>query len=289
MKPIKTFLISTIMTLGLCGNATAQTYANFQGIALDGNVFTAADFGLDPASNPKSAVITKQYEDFMGRGYDKDVQTVEFDNQGRLTSFSFDRASYSPLRVEYTYNPEGKVATAKVMEQLVTMVSKPTPLVTKEYTYTWNGDKVSSISETIYVDNGLNYKGNSTQLNLTYGAGGKLASAVCKETPRVKFNFDTNGKKTDGRSFQCDGYNNGYPYDSDFDKLDEVFRMVNLSKKLPLHWSNMDDDPTLVYGAPFEVDLSGAEVEKDSNGNWISAKFSGGEFPDIYTREIVYF
>lgn len=281
-------MAAIIAAAGTLTSNAQNVYANYQGIPIDGTVFTVADFGLNPDSHPKSAKITKQYEDFMGRGYDKDIQTVEFDDNGRLTSFTYDGATYAPLRVVYTYGPDGNLSEMDVFEQLVTMVDNPTPLVNKHYTYNWDNGKVSYITETINVDKGLNYKGNPTQLNVTYGANGKVSSAVCKQSPRVKFNFDSNGKKTDGRSFQCDGYNNGYPYGSDYDKMDDVFRKVNLTRNIPLHWSNMDDDPNLIYGKPFEFDINSAAVTRDDKGNWTEAKFSGGEFPDIYTMEIVY-
>ena len=287
MKLKTVFSIAALTAATFSFNGIAQTYGNFQGIPMDGTVCTVADFGLDPSTNPKKLVVTKQYEDFLGRGYDKDIQTVEFDDNGRMTSFSFNGASYAPLRVQYEYGPDGKVSKINVMEQLVTMVNKPTPLVTKDYTYNWNNGRVSSISETINVDKGLNYKGSPVTLTLNYGANGKIASATSKQSSRIKFNFDANGKKTDGRSWQCDGYNNGYPYDV-YDNIDEVFHMVNTTRKVPLHWSNMDDDVNLVYGMPFEVDLTQATVTKDDKGNWVKAEMSGGEFPDIFTRVIEY-
>lgn len=265
--------------------AGAQARGSFQGIPLDGSYFTVEDFDLDPSTNPKSVKIQRQYDDFLHPGYSIDTQYVTFDDQGRVVEFLFDRHIYNPLKVDYTYGDNGKLSKIHVQQQAVTAVEdNPTPLMDIDYVYTWSGNGVSDIAETITVDRGLNYKGSPVHLKVT-SVNGKPTKATAT---RINFEFDGNGKKTSGRSWQLDGYDNDWPYGLGYDKVDDIFRMVNLTHKLPLHWSNMDDDPDLVYGAPFNINFSGAQVEKDANGNWIKATLPGDDYPDIFIREIEY-
>lgn len=290
------------LTIGLALNASAQkksatktsggggSYAMFNLIPYDGIVPTAADFGLK--GNVKKVA---ERSDNLFPGYIN--YNLQFDPQGRLVlkeNFDADDDTYSPQRYEFTYSEDGRLASIVYTYQAITN-TPPTALVKATYDYNWDGSKLSGITETLSIDNGLNYQGKPTHLNLSYDGNGRLASANCSEVSRVKITFNPDGTIASQSRSDCE-YETKTT--SRGEKVDDLFTLVNLTDKRPLKWFSayypVEFADSYDYQGPRTIKgvnklSSSATFETDAKGNWTKAVSQDSGLEEVFIREIEYY
>lgn len=275
----------------------ATVYALFdQIIPFDGKVPTVEDFGYKKSDKIKTVIENGIDDEAIGFSEIR----LDFDPEGRLIlSENNPDDAYSPTRFNITYQDNGKVESITYTYQPAVQDSYYTPLIKCVYTYNWDGDKVDEITETITVDEGINYKGQPTHLKMKYDTNGNLASATCKENPKVSFQFDNNGRLIKKGTYSCD-YKNYIDQGYNPTSLDKLFTAVN-KKKAPLKWSfytqpdqyssveDLNRGNSFLYGMNY-IDESSKPIYKyDQKNNWTSATifYDGGK--SVITRDITYY
>lgn len=272
----------------------AATYALFtNALPLTGVVPTVESFGFKKSDKVKSLKESVDDENSIGFA----DYTLVFDENGRLILREVDEYdAYAPSRYKLTYDDQGNLSTLTAISQPAVTDNFYTPLVQRDYVYTWTDGKVSEISETITIDQGVNYKGDPTHLDFNYDDNGILVSAICRENPKVFFKCNIKGKIIETGGYDC-GYKKPAHSGPSAPKLDNLFSIVN-NKQAALEWDYLSypvfrdeyeetNYPNILFFTNPVVDE--VEFEYDSKGNWIKAieDYYGGQ--TIYNREINYY
>lgn len=276
-------------------NSTTQgsaiSYAIFNVIPFEGKVPTIETYGLNKSEGIKRIEQKGYHDEYIGfTDY-----TLEFDKEGRLVLWESQPDDwYYPERLIFTYNDNGEVASIDYYSLEGAQDSMYMPLVECIYKYKWEDGKVKEITETIKVDEGINYQGKPSHLDLSYDENGNLTSAVCRENPKVFYKIDNRNKIIKRGYYACD-YRKMQMYEGTPSSKDEFFSIVN-KKKIPLKWEyriEPVDYETVVNRfnsiADWEDLSSYPGYTYDSRGNWSKRMYSDEDGTTTYERTITYY
>lgn len=220
---------------------------------------------------------------------------LKFNEDGKLYFIEEFYFGLGGERSKYFYDEEGRLSGMQLNWSPPSQDS-PMPFIKASYNYTWEGGRISEIEETLTVDNGNNYIGKPTHLQLSYNSDGKLIKAVCKENPKINFKFDSNGKMTSHSVYNiyyAEEAWDKYDYEKDLKSTDAYTDYI--AKPVGLSWDYYQlthPDANVSRYNRFQPDKNASYI-LDSEGNWTRARWYGpmeydGDGYITITRSIEY-
>lgn len=226
-------------------------------------------------------------EDWAG----DELINMEFDKNGKLIFKEVIFLGDGRWEANYKYDTNGQIKTIELLYKASS--DGIGPLVNAIYNYVWKNGKVHQIEETLNIDEGINYIGKPTHLEIIYDSNGKPNKAVCKENPRIFYKFNSKGQIKYYSTYAI--YSDYYFGDNfDFEKGLKKYKDHEwyASVKVPLSWMFVDGEYSQDYDLDFEPPIS-AIYTFDEEGNWKKAKWFGqlefdGNGYITVTRDITY-